>query len=255
MSFTCWTVQRSLRVLVAMPMRKYRPTSTTSASCSSSSSSNSTITNLTVTNVTPTITTLAGATSLTPAVPQHHHQVAVATAATAVAGTAQRVVHHHHHHAANCNLNLITNAAATAGAYQPVNPQPQPQPAPLQRATAIHPGPPPILDPLPLCLDANGTYLCTAYNPRCYIIQKVIVSHIIPLNASFSTVHRLAHKKEPYWLNRTAHVIKLALWCSIFSTDLRFERLPRDRLCTNNFRRGGKEGKWCKCQLFKLTIT
>uniref|UniRef100_A0A182M1P1 Uncharacterized protein n=1 Tax=Anopheles culicifacies TaxID=139723 RepID=A0A182M1P1_9DIPT len=32
---------------------------------------------------------------------------------------------------------------------------------------------PPIVDPLPLCLDANGTYLCTSYNPRCYIIQKL----------------------------------------------------------------------------------
>lgn len=167
----------AFRVLVAMPMRKYRPTSSTSASCSSScSSSNSTITNLTVTNVTPTITTLAGATSLTPVVPQHYHQLAIATATS----SAQRVVHHHHHHAANCNLNLITTAAAAAGAYQTVTPQPQP--AALQRTT-IHPAPP-ILDPLPLCLDANGTYLCTAYNPRCYIIQKVIVivSHLIYFN-------------------------------------------------------------------------
>ncbi|KAG5881766.1 hypothetical protein JTB14_005529 [Gonioctena quinquepunctata] len=29
------------------------------------------------------------------------------------------------------------------------------------------------LDPLNACLDANGTYICTAFNPRCYIIQKV----------------------------------------------------------------------------------
>lgn len=28
-------------------------------------------------------------------------------------------------------------------------------------------------DPLTACLDANGTYICTAFNPRCYIIQKV----------------------------------------------------------------------------------
>lgn len=28
-------------------------------------------------------------------------------------------------------------------------------------------------DPLAACLDANGTYICTAFNPRCYIIQKV----------------------------------------------------------------------------------
>lgn len=29
------------------------------------------------------------------------------------------------------------------------------------------------LDPLSACLDVNGTYICTAYNPRCFIIQKV----------------------------------------------------------------------------------
>ncbi|KAF7272432.1 hypothetical protein GWI33_014779 [Rhynchophorus ferrugineus] len=28
-------------------------------------------------------------------------------------------------------------------------------------------------DPLTACLDADGTYICTAFNPRCYIIQKV----------------------------------------------------------------------------------
>lgn len=28
-------------------------------------------------------------------------------------------------------------------------------------------------DPLTACLDADGTYICTAYNSRCYIIQKV----------------------------------------------------------------------------------
>ncbi|XP_055701790.1 uncharacterized protein LOC129801056 [Phlebotomus papatasi] len=28
-------------------------------------------------------------------------------------------------------------------------------------------------DPLTACLDANGTYICTAYNSRCLIIQKV----------------------------------------------------------------------------------
>ncbi|XP_031346880.1 la-related protein 4 isoform X3 [Photinus pyralis] len=32
----------------------------------------------------------------------------------------------------------------------------------------------PQLDSLAACLDANGTYICTAFNPRCYIIQKVI---------------------------------------------------------------------------------
>ncbi|XP_030763792.1 uncharacterized protein LOC115888265 [Sitophilus oryzae] len=28
-------------------------------------------------------------------------------------------------------------------------------------------------DPLTACLDAESTYICTAFNPRCYIIQKV----------------------------------------------------------------------------------
>ncbi|CAG9770962.1 unnamed protein product [Ceutorhynchus assimilis] len=31
----------------------------------------------------------------------------------------------------------------------------------------------PPSDPLTACLDADGTYICTAFNPRCYIIQKV----------------------------------------------------------------------------------
>lgn len=136
-----------------MPMRKYRPTLTTSASSSSSNSNN-----LTITNVTPTITTLAGATNLTH-VPHHHR-----------AAAPQRVVHHHHHHAANCNLNLISTA--TGPTYQ--TPQPIPIPQQVQQGLRRTISAPPILDPLPLCLDANGTYLCTAYNPRCYIIQKVI---------------------------------------------------------------------------------
>ncbi|XP_021926482.1 la-related protein 4 [Zootermopsis nevadensis] len=33
-----------------------------------------------------------------------------------------------------------------------------------------------VTDPLTACLDANGTYICTAYHPRCYIIQKVTPS-------------------------------------------------------------------------------
>ncbi|XP_075229558.1 uncharacterized protein LOC142329108 [Lycorma delicatula] len=37
-----------------------------------------------------------------------------------------------------------------------------------------HRGPP--KDPLTACLDADGTYICTAYNSRCYIIQKVTPS-------------------------------------------------------------------------------
>jgi hypothetical protein len=34
-------------------------------------------------------------------------------------------------------------------------------------------------DPLAAVLDADGTYICTAYNSRCYIIQKVrLASHM-----------------------------------------------------------------------------
>nr|XP_022918051.1 la-related protein 4 isoform X1 [Onthophagus taurus] len=45
--------------------------------------------------------------------------------------------------------------------------------APTTTTPATHPliGQP--SDPLAACLDANGTYICTAFNPRCYIIQKV----------------------------------------------------------------------------------
>lgn len=35
-------------------------------------------------------------------------------------------------------------------------------------------------DPLTACLDANGTYICTAFNPRCYIIQKVSTPYGTP---------------------------------------------------------------------------
>ncbi|XP_054274575.1 la-related protein 4-like [Macrosteles quadrilineatus] len=33
-----------------------------------------------------------------------------------------------------------------------------------------------VADPLAACLDADGTYICTAYSARCYIIQKVNTS-------------------------------------------------------------------------------
>ncbi|GAB0096945.1 hypothetical protein DMENIID0001_125300 [Sergentomyia squamirostris] len=35
-------------------------------------------------------------------------------------------------------------------------------------------------DPLTSCLDANGTYVCTAYNSRCLIIQKVTPQQFVP---------------------------------------------------------------------------
>lgn len=44
---------------------------------------------------------------------------------------------------------------------------------PLRGGKAAAVAPPIPSDPLTSCLDANGTYICTAFNPRCYIIQKV----------------------------------------------------------------------------------
>lgn len=34
-------------------------------------------------------------------------------------------------------------------------------------------------DPLTACLDADSTYICTAYSSRCYIIQKVRLTYVI----------------------------------------------------------------------------
>ncbi|KAF5288233.1 hypothetical protein FQA39_LY04001 [Lamprigera yunnana] len=42
----------------------------------------------------------------------------------------------------------------------------------------------PQLDPLTACLDANGTYICTSFNPRCYIIQKVISTPMTVANST-----------------------------------------------------------------------
>ncbi|KAK9886834.1 hypothetical protein WA026_018484 [Henosepilachna vigintioctopunctata] len=40
----------------------------------------------------------------------------------------------------------------------------------------------PTSDPLTACLDANGTYICTSFNPRCFIIQKVTTTPLVPTN-------------------------------------------------------------------------
>ncbi|XP_057666887.1 la-related protein 4 isoform X2 [Diorhabda carinulata] len=45
----------------------------------------------------------------------------------------------------------------------------------------------PESDPLNACLDANGTYICTAFNPRCYIIQKIVPASTLPAITSSST--------------------------------------------------------------------
>ena len=43
-------------------------------------------------------------------------------------------------------------------------------------AAILNPQPPPLItDTLTACLDINGTYICSSYSPRCYIIQKVIL--------------------------------------------------------------------------------
>ncbi|CAL8096361.1 unnamed protein product [Orchesella dallaii] len=61
-------------------------------------------------------------------------------------------------------------------------------------ASAHHHQPPPLItDTLTACLDVNGTYICTSYSPRCYIIQKVtpntvtVTPHVIGGEASTST--------------------------------------------------------------------
>uniref|UniRef100_A0A182TZV1 Uncharacterized protein n=1 Tax=Anopheles melas TaxID=34690 RepID=A0A182TZV1_9DIPT len=84
--------------------------------------------------------------------------------------------------------------AVTLAANHPPLHQPQQQhhhPVPVQILQTVPAAAPPIVDPLPQCLDANGTYLCTSYNPRCYIIQKLtptpvscITYEVTPLAAS-----------------------------------------------------------------------
>ena len=72
--------------------------------------------------------------------------------------TNQTINHHHHHHHINCTHHQTIASSVPTTALVPKDPPPRV---------------PPVIDPLTLCLDANGTYLCTAYNPRCFIIQKV----------------------------------------------------------------------------------
>jgi len=55
----------------------------------------------------------------------------------------------------------------TAHAHSPPNP-------PAAAAQAQQPSQPPLItETLTACLDVDGTYICTSYSPRCYIIQKV----------------------------------------------------------------------------------
>lgn len=67
---------------------------------------------------------------------------------------------------------------ATPGSKQMPQPQPQPQPqGPGQgQGQGGRRGARPTGDPLTACLDADSTYICTAFSPRCFIIQKVSVS-------------------------------------------------------------------------------
>ncbi|XP_045463132.1 uncharacterized protein LOC123672858 [Harmonia axyridis] len=50
----------------------------------------------------------------------------------------------------------------------------------------------PTSDPLTACLDANGTYICTSFNPRCYIIQKVTTTQ----PQSSSAIETVEFKRE-----------------------------------------------------------
>lgn len=46
-------------------------------------------------------------------------------------------------------------------------------PMPNTRAKTTTAAATPFIEPIASYLDANGTYICTAYNPRCFVIQKV----------------------------------------------------------------------------------
>ncbi|XP_014294677.1 la-related protein Larp4B isoform X3 [Halyomorpha halys] len=52
-------------------------------------------------------------------------------------------------------------------------------------------------DPLTACLDADGTYICTAYNSRCYIIQKVTPSLSANLNPDADVFESKTKNSEP----------------------------------------------------------
>lgn len=64
------------------------------------------------------------------------------------------------------------------------------------RGRAVAPRAP---DPLAACLDANGTYICTAFNPRCYIIQKVRRRGAGPRCAWRSGTIWRASRRVPFW--------------------------------------------------------
>ncbi|XP_059469918.1 la-related protein 4 isoform X2 [Neocloeon triangulifer] len=44
---------------------------------------------------------------------------------------------------------------------------------PNTRAKTTTPAVTPFIEPIAAYLDANGTYVCTAFNPRCFVVQKV----------------------------------------------------------------------------------
>ena len=46
-------------------------------------------------------------------------------------------------------------------------------PMPNTRAKTTTAAATPFIEPIASYLDANGTYICTAFNPRCFVIQKV----------------------------------------------------------------------------------
>ncbi|KAF6201477.1 hypothetical protein GE061_003868 [Apolygus lucorum] len=53
-----------------------------------------------------------------------------------------------------------------------------------------------VRDPLSACLDADSTYICTAYNSRCYIIQKVTPPTVHPnLNPDADTFESSKNKR------------------------------------------------------------
>lgn len=60
------------------------------------------------------------------------------------------------------------------------------------------------------CMDVNGTYLCTAYNPRCFVLQKVRRR----LNQSLYTSQKLVWREKfcAWFLWQTIGIMAWFLW-------------------------------------------
>ncbi|XP_035707232.1 heparan sulfate glucosamine 3-O-sulfotransferase 4-like [Folsomia candida] len=90
----------------------------------------------------------------------------------------------HRNHRHLTQQQLVSSASNSLFTVPPPNLRCQPPPPPPPPVTQT---PPPLItDTLTACLDVNGTYVCTSYSPRCYIIQKLTPNSVTvtPANAS-----------------------------------------------------------------------